>query len=46
MGWTKPQKVLDQVQAGVFRWEVAQGTPEEIAKDPASVSGPFLKEIL
>ena len=25
---------------------VAQGTPEEIAKDPASVTGPFLKEVL
>ncbi|MBO7644003.1 MAG: excinuclease ABC subunit UvrA, partial [Bacteroidales bacterium] len=25
---------------------VAQGTPEQIAKDPASVTGPFLKEVL
>ena len=25
---------------------VAQGTPEEIAKDPASVTGPFLKDVL
>ena len=25
---------------------VAQGTPETIAKDPASVTGPFLKEVL
>ena len=25
---------------------VAQGTPEEIAKDPASVTGPFLREVL
>ena len=25
---------------------VAQGTPEELASDPASVTGPFLKEIL
>ena len=25
---------------------VAQGTPEEIAQDPASVTGPFLKEVL
>ena len=25
---------------------VAQGTPEQIAKDPASVTGPYLKEVL
>ena len=25
---------------------VAQGTPEQLAKDPASVTGPFLREIL
>jgi excinuclease ABC subunit A len=25
---------------------VAQGTPEELAEDPASVTGPFLKEVL
>ena len=25
---------------------VAEGTPEKIAKDPASVTGPFLKEVL
>ena len=25
---------------------VAQGTPEQLAKDPASVTGPFLKELL
>ena len=25
---------------------VAQGTPEQIAKDPASVTGPFLREVL
>lgn len=25
---------------------VAQGTPEQVAKDPASVTGPYLKEIL
>lgn len=25
---------------------VAQGTPEQLAKDPASVTGPFLKEVL
>ena len=25
---------------------VAQGTPEELASDPASVTGPFLKEVL
>ncbi|MBR6246580.1 MAG: excinuclease ABC subunit UvrA [Bacteroidales bacterium] len=25
---------------------VAQGTPEQLAKDPSSVTGPFLKEIL
>ena len=25
---------------------VAQGTPEQLAQDPASVTGPFLKEIL
>ena len=25
---------------------VAQGTPEELAADPASVTGPFLKECL
>ena len=25
---------------------VAEGTPEQLAKDPASVTGPFLKEIL
>jgi excinuclease ABC subunit A len=25
---------------------VAQGTPETITKDPASVTGPFLKEVL
>ena len=25
---------------------VAQGTPEALASDPASVTGPFLKEVL
>ena len=25
---------------------VAQGTPEQLAQDPASVTGPFLREIL
>ena len=25
---------------------VAQGTPEELAADPASVTGPYLKEVL
>ena len=25
---------------------VAEGTPEQLAEDPASVTGPFLKEIL
>ena len=25
---------------------VAQGTPEQIAKGPASVTGPFLREVL
>ena len=25
---------------------VAEGTPEQIAADPASVTGPFLKEVL
>ena len=25
---------------------IAQGTPEEVALDPSSVTGPFLKEIL
>ena len=25
---------------------VAQGTPEQLAVDPSSVTGPFLKEIL
>ena len=25
---------------------VAQGTPEQLAEDPASVTGPFLKEVL
>ena len=25
---------------------IAQGTPEQLAEDPASVTGPFLKEIL
>ena len=25
---------------------VAQGTPEELAKNPASVTGPYLKDVL
>ena len=25
---------------------VAQGTPEQLAADPASVTGPYLKEVL
>ena len=25
---------------------VAQGTPEDLALDPASVTGPFLKDVL
>jgi len=25
---------------------IAQGTPEDLAADPASVTGPFLREVL